>query len=103
MPDTYSTTVEYANDYVMMGSSMANSAGNEHMEPVIYGHQGTMTFDGDVVIVTPEWQFLDGFVEKTQAAKMYFETPPHNMDDDHHRQLPGLHAVPAHAPTAAPS
>ncbi len=84
VPDTYSTTVEYANDYVLMGSSMANSAGNENMEPAIYGHRGTVTFDGDVVIVTPEWQFLDGFVEKTKASKMYFETPPHNMDEDHH-------------------
>jgi predicted dehydrogenase len=83
VPDTYSSTIEYANDYVLLGSSMANSAGNEHMQPVIYGHKGTITFDDGVVIVTPEWQFLDGFAAKTQAAKMYYETAPHNMGEDH--------------------
>ena len=83
VPDTYSSTIEYANDYVLLGSSMANSAGNEHMQPVIYGHKGTITFEDSAVVVEPEWQFLDGFVEKTKAAKMYYESEPHNMNEEH--------------------
>jgi predicted dehydrogenase len=83
VPDTYTSTIEYANDYVVLGSSMANSAGNQHMQPVIYGHKGTITFDDGVVIVEPEWQFLDGFSEKTHAAKMYYEVEPHNANEEH--------------------
>jgi predicted dehydrogenase len=83
VPDTYTSTIEYAKDYVVLGSSMANSAGNEHMQPVVYGHKGTLTFGDGVVVVEPEWQFLDGFTDKTRAAKMYYEVEPHNMNEEH--------------------
>ncbi len=32
VPDTYTSTVEYEDSYCILGSSMANTAGNEHME-----------------------------------------------------------------------
>jgi predicted dehydrogenase len=83
VPDTYSSTIEYANDYVVLGSSMANSAGNQYMEPVIYGHKGTLIFGDGAVIVEPEWQFQEGFTEKTKASKMYYEVEPHNMNEEH--------------------
>ncbi len=83
VPDTYTSTVEYEDSYCVLGSSMANTAGNQHMEPVIYGHKGTITFDGFAVVVEPEWQFLDEFVEKTGSSKMYVEVEPHNMGEAH--------------------
>jgi predicted dehydrogenase len=87
VPDTYTSTIEYANDYVVLGSSMANSAGNEHMQPVIYGHKGTIIFGDGAVIVEPEWQYRESFTEKTKAAKMYYEVEPHNMNEEHHNNF----------------
>ena len=83
VPDTYSSTVEYADSYCILGSSMANSAGNVHMEPVVYGRKGTITLDGMAVVVEPEWQFQTEFVEKTGSSKMYVEVEPHNMGEEH--------------------
>ncbi len=83
VPDTYTTTVEYANDYCVLGSSMANAAANEYMPPVIYGHKGTITFDANVVIVEPEWQFEKEFVQKAGSSKVYLEVPPQDLTRDH--------------------
>lgn len=83
VPDTYTTTVEYADNYCLLGSSMANAAANRHFQPTIYGHKGTITFDDNVVIVEPEWQFEKEFVEMAGSSKMYVEIPPHNMGWDH--------------------
>ena len=83
VPDTYTSTVEYKDSYCILGSSMANTAGNEHMEPVIYGHKGTLTFEGMAVVVQPEWQFESEFVEKTGSSKMYVEVEPHAMGEEH--------------------
>lgn len=84
VPDTYTSTIEYEDSCCVLGSSMANSAGNLHMEPVVYGHQGTITFDGFAVVVTPEWQFEKDFVAKTGSSKMYVEVEPHDMGAEHH-------------------
>jgi predicted dehydrogenase len=54
VPDTYATTIEYANFYVTMSSSMANSAANKYFAETIYGHQGTITFGPGNVVITPE-------------------------------------------------
>lgn len=83
VPDTYATIVEYANNYCIISSSMANAAANRYLQPVIYGHKGTITFDDNVVIVEPEWQFEREFVEKAGSSKVYLEVPPHNMDWEH--------------------
>lgn len=84
VPDTYTSTIEYEDSCCVLGSSMANGAGNIHMEPVIYGHKATITFDGFAIVVTPEWQFEREFVEKTGSSKMYVEVEPHNMGTEHH-------------------
>ncbi len=83
VPDTYSTTIEYAGDYCTMSASMANAAANQYFGMAIYGHEGTITFDRNLVIVEPEWQFRDKFIEKTGAEKMYVEIPPHDMQKEH--------------------
>ncbi len=83
VPDTYTSTVEYADSCCVLGSSMANTAGNEHMEPVVYGHKGTLTFEGMSVVVEPEWQFADEFIEKTGSSKMWVEVKPHDMGVEH--------------------
>lgn len=83
VPDTYTTTVEYADSFCILGSSMANAAGNQGMVPTIYGHKGTITFDRDVVIVEPEWQFREEFIKKAGSSKMYVEIEPHSMGEDH--------------------
>jgi hypothetical protein len=79
----YTSTVEYADSVCVLGSSMANTAGNTHMEPVVYGHKGTITFDGDAVVVDPEWQYLEEFVKRSGSSKMYFEVEPHDMNQAH--------------------
>ncbi len=83
VPDTYTSTVEYEDSYCVLGSSMGNAAGNQHMEPVVYGHKGTLTFDGFAIVVEPEWQFAKEFLEKTGASKMYVEVAPHAMGVEH--------------------
>ena len=84
VPDTYTSTVEYADSVCVLGSSMANSASNQHLQPVVYGHKGTITFDGDAVVVEPEWQFRDEFIEKRGSSKVYVEIEPHNAVEEHH-------------------
>ena len=57
------------------------------MHPVNHqasGHKGTITFDGDAVVVEPEWQFRDEFIEKTGSSKVYVEIEPHNAVEEHH-------------------
>lgn len=83
VPDTYTSTVEYADSVCVLGSSMANTAGNVHMEPVVYGQKGTITFEGDAVVVDPEWQYLEEFVKRSGSSKMYFEVEPHDMNQAH--------------------
>jgi len=83
VPDTYTSTVEYQDSYCVLGSSMANSAGNEHMDSVVYGHKGTITYDGMAIVVQPEWQFEKEFIEKTGSSKMYVEVEPHAMGVEH--------------------
>ncbi len=48
------------------------------------GHKGTITFDGDAVVVEPEWQFRDEFIEKRGSSKVYVEIEPHNAGEEHH-------------------
>ena len=54
VPDTISTTIEYPDFQVIMSSSMAADLPGSHLEPVIYGHEGTIEFKGNELVVTPE-------------------------------------------------
>src|SRR5882672_10133073 len=54
VPDTISTTIEYPDFQVIMSSSMAADLPGAHLAPVIYGHEGTIEFRGEELIVTPE-------------------------------------------------
>jgi hypothetical protein len=54
VPDTYQPTIEYANFYITLSSSMANAAATKYYPEVIYGHKGTILFERDAVVVVPE-------------------------------------------------
>jgi predicted dehydrogenase len=54
VPDTISTTIEYPDFQVVMASSMAADLPGSHITPVIYGHEGTIEFNGSELVVTPE-------------------------------------------------
>ena len=54
VPDTISTTIEYPDYQVIMSSSMAADLPGSHLTPVIYGHEGTIEFNGTELVVTPE-------------------------------------------------
>src|SRR6185295_1242673 len=54
VPDTISTTIEYADFQVIMSSSMATDAPNVHVPPILFGHEGTIQFRGKELIVTAE-------------------------------------------------
>jgi predicted dehydrogenase len=54
VPDTISTTIEYADFQVVMSSSMAAGLPGDHLAPIIYGHEGTIEFKGKELVITPE-------------------------------------------------
>jgi len=54
VPDTYSTVVEYPNFYVNLSGSMANSAAQRYLPPVIYGQKGSIVLEDKQVRVIPE-------------------------------------------------
>jgi predicted dehydrogenase len=60
VPDTYSSTIEYPNFYINLSGSMANAAPGKFLPRAIYGHKGTITFEKDAVVVTPEQPELRG-------------------------------------------
>ena len=60
VPDTYATVIEYPNFYINLSSSMANAAANKYFPEVIYGHKGTIVFEGGRVSVYPEDRIAKG-------------------------------------------
>ena len=54
VPDTYSSVIEYPNFYVNISGSTANAAPVKYFPQVIYGHKGTLLFEDDGLVVTPE-------------------------------------------------
>jgi predicted dehydrogenase len=54
VPDTISTTIEYPDFQVVMSSSMAADLPGAHLDPVIYGHEGSIEFRGKELVITPE-------------------------------------------------
>ncbi len=63
VPDTYATQIEYPEFYITLSGSMANAAGGKYHGAAIYGHEGTIKFEGASVVVTPEK------LDKTRAAE----------------------------------
>ncbi|MCP5113603.1 MAG: hypothetical protein GY953_22450, partial [bacterium] len=57
VPDTYATTIEFESFFVNMAASMANSAAVKYVPPVIYGHEGTLIFDGPNLVLVKEALF----------------------------------------------
>lgn len=99
VPDTYSTVIEYPNFYITLSGSMANAAGGKHHGRVIYGHKGTILFEGNNVVVAPEQ--LERRRESGPGLKTY-DAPPagntHRLHTDNFfacvrsRKQPNLHA-----------
>lgn len=54
VPDTYATIIEYTNFYINLSSSMANAAPGKYFPEVIYGHNGSIVFERNRVLVVPE-------------------------------------------------
>lgn len=54
VPDTYCSIIEYPNFFINLSGSMANAAGVKYFPRVIYGHKGTLTYEGNNVVVYPE-------------------------------------------------
>ncbi len=77
VPDTYMTLIEYPNFTIDLSGSMANAAVGRNHGVVIYGHKGTMTFQRDQVVVTPEAALLSPQERRAgpPAAKT-FDVPP---------------------------
>jgi predicted dehydrogenase len=67
VPDTYATVIEYPNFYINLSSSMANAAAGKYFPEVIYGHKGTIAFEGARVAVYPE-------AKVGQGEAKFFET-----------------------------
>src|SRR5258705_1687732 len=74
VPDTVSTTIEYADFQVIMSSSMATDAPNVHVPPILFGHEGTIQFRGKELIVTPESIAASKFTERHGAAELRLPT-----------------------------
>lgn len=81
VPDTYATVIEYPNFYVDISASMANASANRYFPEVIYGHNGTMTFQEDGVLVTPE-SFSRRRESGETKGKLY-EIPKINLERAH--------------------
>ena len=74
VPDTISTTIEYADFQVIMSSSMATDAPNVHVPPILFGHEGTIQFRGKELIVTAEGIAASKFTERHGAAELRLPT-----------------------------
>jgi predicted dehydrogenase len=105
VPDTYCSIIEYPNFFINLSGSMCNAAGVKYFPRVIYGHKGTLTYEGNNVVVYPEiLEGPRGRPARTAARppKVY-EAPPvenaHRLHTDNFfqcmrtRKQPNLHAM----------
>ena len=91
VPDTYSTTIEFPNYFVNMSASMANSAAIKYVPVAIYGHQGTIIFDG------PQG-------EAPARTHLRSRTPPRQgWHAEGSRAWPPRHELPITSPTGSPA
>ncbi len=73
VPDTISTTIEYKDFQVIMSATGAASIPASYLRTVIYGHEGTIEFLHDHLLVTPEPIFAKRFQEKTGQKELRIE------------------------------
>jgi predicted dehydrogenase len=83
VPDTVSTTIEYADFQIGMASSMASDLVNAHVRPVICGHEGTIVFAGKEIVVTPDPIFAKKFEEKTGRKELRIEAQARDLQTLH--------------------
>jgi predicted dehydrogenase len=74
VPDTVSTTIEYNDFQVIMSATGAAVLPASYLRTVIYGHEGTIEFRHDHIIVTPETIFAKKFEERTGRKEIRIET-----------------------------
>ncbi len=83
VPDTYTTTVEYENFYVVMSSSMANAYADTGLRDIIYGHEASIQFFPGHLLVTPERQFLKKFRDAAGEEELRIDVEKQQLGDDH--------------------
>lgn len=83
VPDTYSTTIEYEGFYVIMSSSMASEVGNAGLPEAIYGHEASVRFFADHILVTPEAQFRKKFADTTGQPELKIAVEKQNVSELH--------------------
>jgi len=83
-PDTYATTVEYADWYATLSASMGNAAGTKHFPTIVYGHEATISFVNGAIVVTPEYQFRKKFQDATgKSEELILEVDQKDISADH--------------------
>ncbi len=83
VPDSFATTIEYENSYIVISSSMAAAASRQGMPEIIYGHEGTIWLRPDHVQVTPERAFVKKFRDTTGQPELKIPVPRQNIQDVH--------------------
>lgn len=83
VPDTYATVIEFGSHFVSMSASMASSAGNSGMPPMVYGHEGAISFLPGAIEVRPEFQFASKFRHATGQDSLVIEVDRQNVSADH--------------------
>lgn len=105
VPDTYCSIIEYPQFFINLSGSMCNAAGGKYFPRVIYGHKGTITYEGNNVVVYPE--ILEGPrgrpARAADRAPKVYEAPPvsnaHRLHTDNFfecmrtRKQPNLNAM----------
>jgi predicted dehydrogenase len=87
VPDNVSTTIEYPDCMVIMASSMTSNAPNQHLRPVLMGHEGKIEFLGKELVVTPEPLYLQKFQEKTGQEQLRLPIEANDMHLAHHENF----------------
>ena len=83
VPDTYATVIEFGSHFVNIAASMASSAGNAGMPPMVYGHEGAISFLPGAIEVKPEYQFAAKFREATGHDSLLIEVDQTNISAGH--------------------
>jgi len=82
VPDTYATTIEYPNFYIVLSASMANAAAVNYVPVAVYGHKGTVIFgDGKLLLVREP--LFDPNAKGKQGTVKEIPVPNVNITDAH--------------------
>ncbi len=83
VPDTVSTTIEYAECQVVMASSMAADLPGSHIKPILYGHEGTIVFNGKELVIAPEPIYRKKFRDKTGQDQLVIASEVRDLQTAH--------------------